>query len=89
MEAFNQFARHFASQEGFRLLSSIVNDECKLLQDTKKILDKRITLDEQYARNLQELTASADRIAWPTNTQPIAGVSPTATIDRSMGFEFV
>jgi hypothetical protein len=31
-------------------------------------------LDKQYARDLQELTAKADRIEWPTYTHSIASV---------------
>jgi hypothetical protein len=70
----NSLLNYFNSNEGYRQLTSTINDEYKLLQDTKKILDKRISLDEQYARNLQELTANADRIAWPTTNQPLASV---------------
>jgi hypothetical protein len=70
----NQLSRSFLSHDGCRILSTVVSEEHKLLQDTKKILEKRILLDEQYARNLQDLTASADRITWPTNTHPIASV---------------
>jgi hypothetical protein len=70
----NQLLKSFVSHEGCRILNTIVSDECKLLQETKKILDKRILLDLQYAKNLQDLTASADRIAWPIDTHPIASV---------------
>jgi len=70
----NQLSKNFSSNEGYRILSNIVSDEYKLLQETKKILEKRVLLDEQYARNLQDLTANADRIAWPVNTHPIASV---------------
>ncbi len=70
----NQLSKNFSNNEGYRILSNVVSDEYKLLQETKKILEKRILLDEQYARNLQDLTASADRVAWPVNTHPIASV---------------
>ena len=74
-----RFPRCFCSHEGYRMLINFINDECKLLQDSKKLLDKRISLDEQYARNLQELTTNADRIPWPTATHPIGKV---VRIDR-------
>ena len=71
----NQLSKRFSSHEGCRTLSTVLNDEFKLLQDTKKILEKRMLLDEQYAKNLQELTATADRVAWPVTTHPIASAS--------------
>jgi hypothetical protein len=71
----NQLSKTFSSDEGYRLLSTISSEEYKLLQETKKILEERFTLDKQYARNLQDLTAKADRISWPTNTHPIASVT--------------
>jgi hypothetical protein len=74
-DASNQLSKRFSSHEGCRILSSVLSDEFKLLQDTKKILEKRMLLDEQYAKNLQELTASADRVAWPVTTHPIASAS--------------
>jgi hypothetical protein len=70
----NQLSKNFSSNEGYRIVGTVINDEFKLLQETKKILEKRILLDEQYARNLQDLTANADRVAWPVNTHPIASV---------------
>lgn len=74
MTSSSRFVDCFFNDEGYRILGVITNDELKLLHETKKILDKRISLDEQYAKNLQELTASADRIAWPVQTHPIAAV---------------
>ena len=74
-DTFNQLSKVFSSDEGFHLLSTILSEEYKLLQDTKKILEERIILDKQYAQNLQALTAKADRIAWPTTTHPIASVN--------------
>ena len=71
----NQLSKNFSSHEGCRILSTLLTDECKLLQETKKILEKRILIDEQYAKNLQDLTASADRIAWLGNTHSIASVN--------------
>ncbi|CAF0979554.1 unnamed protein product [Adineta steineri] len=71
----NALLKYFFSHEGCRILSTIVTDEYKILQETKKILEKRISLDEQYAKNLQDLTANADRIIWPGGTHPIASVS--------------
>lgn len=68
------FSTTFSSADGYRILSNVISDEYKLLEETKKILEKRLALDEQYARNLQDLTASADRVAWPVNTHPIASV---------------
>ncbi|CAF1621235.1 unnamed protein product, partial [Adineta ricciae] len=62
----------FCSDEGYRLLGTVLSDEYKLLQDTKKILEERLALDKQYAKSLQELAAKADRIAWPTDTHSIA-----------------
>jgi hypothetical protein len=73
-DASNQLSKNFSSNEGYRILSNVVSDEYKLLQETKKILEKRILIDEQYARNLQDLTANADRVAWPVNSHPIASV---------------
>lgn len=70
----NQLSKNFCSNDGYRILSNVLSDEYKLLQETKKILEKRVLLDEQYARNLQDLTANADRVAWPINTHPIASV---------------
>jgi hypothetical protein len=70
----NQLPKLFLNDEVCRLLNTLSNDEYKLLQDTKKILEERIILDKQYARDLQELTAKADRIAWPTYTHSIASV---------------
>ncbi len=70
----NQLSKTFSSTEGYRILSNVISDEYKLLEETKRILERRILLDEQYARNLQDLTANADRIAWPVNTHPIASV---------------
>jgi hypothetical protein len=74
-EISNQLSKTFSSTEGYRILSNVISDESKLLQETKKILERRLLLDEQYARNLQDLTASADRVAWPINTHPIAAVN--------------
>jgi hypothetical protein len=74
-EISNQLSKTFSSTEGYRILSNVISDESKLLQETKKILERRLQLDEQYARNLQDLTASADRVAWPINTHPIAAVN--------------
>ena len=70
----NQLSKLFSSDEGYRLLSTVSSEEYKLLQDTKKILEERLNLDKQYASDLQELTAKADRTAWPTETHPIASV---------------
>lgn len=70
----------FSSDEGCRTLSNVLTDECKVLQDIKKILDKRVSIDEQYAKNLQDLTASANKILWPINTHPIAPVKKKKTI---------
>ncbi|UJR37690.1 hypothetical protein I4U23_030385 [Adineta vaga] len=67
-----QLSTIFSSDEGCQLLSTVINDEYKLLQDTKKILEERLNLDKLYAKNLQELTAKADRITWPTETNSIA-----------------
>jgi hypothetical protein len=74
-EILNQLSKTFSSTDGYRILSTVISDEYKLLQETKRILEKRLQLDEDYARNLQDLTASADRIAWPVNTHPIAAVN--------------
>ena len=71
----HQLSKLFCSNEGYRLLGTVLSDEYKLLQDTKKILEERVTLDKQYAKNLQELAAKADRIAWPTDTHSIALVN--------------
>lgn len=73
-----QFSTTFANAEGYRILSNVISDEYKLLEETKRILERRLILDEQYARNLQDLTASADRVAWPVNTHPIASVKISA-----------
>jgi hypothetical protein len=70
----NQLPKLFLNDEVCRPLNTLSNDEYKLLQDTKKILEERIILDKQYARDLQELTAKADRIEWPTYTHSIASV---------------
>jgi len=70
----NQLPKLFFNDEGFRLLNTLPSEEYKLLQDIKKILEERIILDKQYARDLQELTAKADRIEWPTYTHSIASV---------------
>lgn len=70
----NQFSKIFSNDEGYRLLSTVSSEEYKLLQDTKKILEERLNLDKQYAQNLQELTAKADRIAWPTDKHSMASV---------------
>ena len=70
----HQFSATFSSVEGYRILSNVISDEYKLLEETKRILEKRLVLDEQYARSLQDLTASADRVAWPVHTHPIASV---------------
>jgi hypothetical protein len=74
-DTLNQLSKTFSSTEGYRILSNVISDEYKLLQQTKHILEKRVLLDEQYARNLQDLAASADRVAWPVNTHPIAAVN--------------
>ena len=71
---FNQLSKLFSSDGGYHLLITISAEEYKLLQETKEILEERVILDKQYARNLQLLTAKADRISWPTNTHPIASV---------------
>ncbi|CAF1382169.1 unnamed protein product [Rotaria sp. Silwood1] len=71
----HQLSDNFSSDEGCRLLSNVVSEECKVLQDIKKILEKRISFDEQYAKNLQDLTTNANRITWPINTNAIASVS--------------
>lgn len=76
----NQLSNNFSSNDGYRILSNVVSDEYKLLQETKKILEKRVLLDEQYARSLQDLTANADRVAWPINTHPIASVKKNILI---------
>jgi hypothetical protein len=73
-DASNQLSKTFSSHDGCRILSTVLTDESRLLQDTKRILEKRVLIDEQYARNLQDLTASADRVAWPVSTHPIASV---------------
>ncbi|CAF4749370.1 unnamed protein product, partial [Rotaria socialis] len=73
--AVNQLSDCFSSDEGCRILTNAVGDECKVLQDIKKILEKRASIDEQYAKNLQDLTANANKISWPTSTHPIAPVS--------------
>lgn len=78
----HQFSTRFSSVEGYRILSNVISDEYKLLEETKRILEKRLVIDEQYARNLQELTASADGVAWPVNTHPIASVEIFGDISR-------
>ncbi len=78
----NQLSKNFSSNEGYRILSNVVSDEYKLLQETKRILEKRVLIDEQYAKNLQELTANADRIAWPINSHPIASVKNKTYITK-------
>jgi hypothetical protein len=70
----NQLSKLFSSDEGCRLLSKLSSEEYKLLQDTKEILEERILLDKKYAQDLQELTAKADRIEWPTDKHSIASV---------------
>lgn len=70
-----KFANSFANHEGCRIVSLIINDEYKVLQETKKLLEKRIALDEQYARTLQELATSADRLAASTNPHPLVSVN--------------
>ncbi|CAF2069418.1 unnamed protein product [Rotaria magnacalcarata] len=73
--AVNQLSDCFSSDEGCRILTSAIGDECKVLQDIKKILEKRASIDEQYAKNLQDLTANANKISWPISTHLIAPVS--------------
>ncbi len=70
----NRLSKLLSSDEGYRLLSTVSNEEYKLLQDTKKILEERFHLDKQYAQDLQELTATADRIAWLTDPHSISSV---------------
>ncbi|CAF0835288.1 unnamed protein product [Adineta steineri] len=71
-ENLSQFSKLFSSDEGYRILNTVSSEEYKLLQDTKKILEEKVNLDKQYAENLQQLTAKADRIAWPTEPHLIA-----------------
>ena len=71
----DRLSNFFCSDTGYRLLGTVLSDEYKLLQDTKKILEERLALDKQYARSLQELAAKADRIVWPTETHLIASVN--------------
>ncbi|CAF0796613.1 unnamed protein product [Adineta ricciae] len=70
-----KFENSFSNHDGCRILSLIINDEYKILQETKKLAEKRITLDEQYAKSLQELAASADRLAASTNPHPLVSIS--------------
>ena len=70
-----KFANSFSNHDGYRILSLIINDEYKILQETKKLFEKRIALDEQYAKSLQELAASADRLATSTNPHPLVSVN--------------
>lgn len=69
-----RFSTTFSSADGYRILSNVISDEYKLLEETKKFLEKRLAFDEKYAQDLQDLAASADRVAWPVNTHPIASV---------------
>ena len=73
-DTLTQFSTIFSSSEGYRILSVISSEECKLLRDIKKILEERTNLDKRYAQSLQELTAKADHIAWSTNGHPIISV---------------
>ncbi len=68
----NRLSKLLSSDEGYRLLSTVSSEEYKLLQDTKEILEERFRLDKKYATDLQELTAKADCIAWPTDIPLIA-----------------
>ena len=69
-----QLSENFCSHEGCQILTTVVNDECKLLQDVKKILEKRILLDEQYAKGLQDVTANINRTLCSENAHSIAKV---------------
>ena len=71
----DRLSNFFCSDTGYRLLGTVLSDEYKLLQDTKKILEERLALDKQYARSLQELAAKADRIVWPNDAHLIASVN--------------
>ena len=84
----HQISTLFSSDAGYQLLSTVASDEQKLLQDTKRILEDRLNLDRQYAKDLQELTAKADRIAWPTETYSIASVDERIDITSSIPFYF-
>ncbi|CAF4044445.1 unnamed protein product [Rotaria sp. Silwood2] len=84
----NQLSDSFSSDEGCRLLSGIVSDECKVLQDIKKILEKRISFDEQYAKNLQDLTTSTHRVIWPVSREVFSQWSHLATTMSSNAEQF-
>lgn len=71
----NKLYEKFTSDEGCRILSNVISDECKMAQDLKKILEKRLSLDEQYAKNLLDLATSVNRFSWPIDTHPIASVT--------------
>ncbi|CAF1687724.1 unnamed protein product, partial [Didymodactylos carnosus] len=69
------FTENLQSDDAYRALSSFHMQEHKLLQEIRKMLEKRILLDLDYAHQLQELTASADnKIPW-LQMHPISSVS--------------
>ncbi|CAF3398988.1 unnamed protein product [Rotaria sp. Silwood1] len=70
----NRLSTISSTDEGCRLLCEISNEENKLLQYIKEILEERLTLDKQYAQNLQELAAKADRIACLTTANSMASI---------------
>ena len=76
----HRLSHSFFSADGFGVLSAAIIDECKLLQDVKRLLERRMVLDEQYAKNLQELTASADRLVYPPSSPALASVSETSAV---------
>ena len=62
------------SSEIFQNCTTTIDDELKFVGKLQIILEERFRLDEQYGRNLQELTATGDRIPWPTPTHQISSV---------------
>ncbi|CAF2524438.1 unnamed protein product [Rotaria sp. Silwood2] len=73
-DTLNRLSTISSRDEGCRLLSEVSSEENKLLQYLKEILEERVLLDKQYAQNLQELAAKADRIACLTKTNSMASI---------------
>lgn len=70
----NQWATFFSSDEGYPTLIYDLNEECKVLQNIKKLLEERLILDKQYARSIQELTKKAERMPWGTHRHTMISV---------------
>lgn len=84
----NRFSRCFLSNEGCRMVSSLLVDESKFLSELKKFVERRISLDEQYAKNLQDLSSNFDRVSSGVASHSMIKVRRSTSGRNSSKFRF-